>query len=653
MVAEAIQADDPDRDVVRGVALLQLAAIHAAQAEGFSLQQVLEIEGLPELHWFEAEVSWKARLVGDPAIFARYEQLVAEHQGRLGRPVTPLDDDLRAWVAFLRAYGSHPAPFELLAELGLGLNDLARLSRLWRRRFDSEANQAKQAEKLAAKHELRWQRHAQLPELPPIQVGEPRLLPSELAGSYRQVQSAGVEEEPGHEAVPVLGLDRYAALVAELELAGAGAAPVLARFDLDEAAAAAIDEAWRARLDSDDELAADFRILVAHYRNAAARRQRAGDLELSVGRTPSAASPHGPPTAAVVRPQAQVPSSPRPSPWRSTQSAGGRPLASTSSQLDATALAIPTLGAVDVLPFSGRAASPPPVAVAAQLPARAADVDGTSAIIPALLESEVTPFDPEPRARAQDLLVPRASVTELSTAAGGGRGRFITLPFRGSVPFLPSVVTEPSGQRLDSGVDGTSVLIPTLLDQPVLPFGVTAEIPSGEAQPLAQPLAAAVAHSEAEGSDESVSEEPTATMAPADPATVRREAVPRRPPDELDTTHMIPLLVLDEEPPPQDALPEQAMPSAAGDDRVCDFGAVPGEPALQLTLEQLASLHAELATGVEQATVIRTRYRLQDEASQRRLEARWRQRFAAHPEERARYELKLREFQAWLAGRQR
>ena len=60
--------------LLRGVPLEQVAAVHAAVAEGFDLDEILSVESLPKRAWFEAELSWKRRLVEDGDIFADYER---------------------------------------------------------------------------------------------------------------------------------------------------------------------------------------------------------------------------------------------------------------------------------------------------------------------------------------------------------------------------------------------------------------------------------------------------------------------------------------------------------------------------------------------------------------------------------------------------
>ena len=95
-----------------------------------------------------------ARLAADTAtgpLFVAFAEKRAEAEDWFARPVAPLNDELRTWIAFLGAYGKHPAPFEMLARFGLRLSDLARLSRRWARRFeDDEALRKRAAEIMKA-----------------------------------------------------------------------------------------------------------------------------------------------------------------------------------------------------------------------------------------------------------------------------------------------------------------------------------------------------------------------------------------------------------------------------------------------------------------------------------------------------------------------
>jgi hypothetical protein len=89
-----------------------------------------------------------------------------------------------------------------------------------------------------------------------------------------------------------------------------------------------------------------------------------------------------------------------------------------------------------------------------------------------------------------------------------------------------------------------------------------------------------------------------------------------------------------------------------------DDGAVPSSvgkvpPFPTMTLDQFASLQAELAVHPGGADAIRARYHLRDEASQRHLEEHWQARFAASPVERRAFTTKVGQFRRWLEEHRR
>ncbi len=131
---------------------MQLAAVAAARAEGFPLEEILNAEGLEAASYRAADVAYKRRLV-DPAdrelLCANYQNELALAEDRLTRKVSPIDEDVDAWVRFLGAYGSQLAPADWLLAIGLTLPDISRLSRTWKRRFDADDDLCKQAEKSA------------------------------------------------------------------------------------------------------------------------------------------------------------------------------------------------------------------------------------------------------------------------------------------------------------------------------------------------------------------------------------------------------------------------------------------------------------------------------------------------------------------------
>jgi hypothetical protein len=71
-------------------------------------------------------------------------------------------------------------------------------------------------------------------------------------------------------------------------------------------------------------------------------------------------------------------------------------------------------------------------------------------------------------------------------------------------------------------------------------------------------------------------------------------------------------------------------------------------PFPRLTLEQYASLHAELAVRPERSGETLLRYHVLHEAARGALDEHWRKQFADHPEARATFEGMLAQFTGWL-----
>ncbi|WP_437314384.1 hypothetical protein [Sorangium sp. So ce385] len=154
-----------------GISLARYAAVKAAVTEGFPLADVLAVEGLSPRTFARADLAWKQRLAAEPELLAAYEQELARAEDWLDRQVEPLANDPAAWASFLAAFGAHPAPFELLQENDLGMNDVARLRRLWARRAAEDAKVG----------ELLKDLHAKPGKLGPLRAGPRVLRPSRMA----------------------------------------------------------------------------------------------------------------------------------------------------------------------------------------------------------------------------------------------------------------------------------------------------------------------------------------------------------------------------------------------------------------------------------------------------------------------------------------
>lgn len=644
---------DP-QSAVRGVPLVQLAAVHAAVAEGFALAAVLELEGVPRAVWSEAEVSWKARLVSAESEMSRYAAELSRQQDRLARRVAPLEKELESWIHFLRCYEAHPDPFDLLTAVGLGLNDMSRLGRHWNRRFDLDPKLAKSAAKLSLKIEGRIEK-GEKPRLPMIEVTEAQLTPSPAAGSYvAPSAAAGAQATQLPESTPVLGLDQYAALCADLRVAEPrDHDAVLARYQIDARHAVAIDEAWRARLACDRELMSDFRVLVGHYEQTAALRRRSAAQPRSLAQSPDAAQP--PAAAPAITP---IDAFLAPLPISAPPESLPMPPAGTAPGV--------VMSHYRVLPFQGSVRALPRIAdeLPPRPPRRDGDIDATTDVIPALRDSEILPFgnteEEPPQHDDLDGTMMLGAISfddhDLLPFSGSSSGPPLSdmtiLP--GSVPF-PLVGGEPGSLDMtggillslsdssplpfETGLDTSASFIITLSDDDVIGVDTTGEV-AALTDDEALPFSSASPPPQRAPVPVQVAAPISRSRDPLDMTTVVRSldfdlVTPPDEDNELDATTLFNAvdLGLDDIDEPDDPAPSEAPPT--------------------FTLDQLASLHAELSVAPHDAVAIRARYQLFDHASQRRWEAYWLARFDAQPHERAAYDHKLAQFRAWLVSRPR
>ncbi|WP_437316073.1 hypothetical protein [Sorangium sp. So ce385] len=130
-------------EVEGGVSLSRYAAVHAALSEGFSLDAALVRERVSLASWGDAEPAWAARLAesagGDQALLGRYDALLAEARARYSRRIRPIDEDVRAWLGFLRAWSSSGDHLAFLDARGVRFSDIARLQIRWAERIASDA----------------------------------------------------------------------------------------------------------------------------------------------------------------------------------------------------------------------------------------------------------------------------------------------------------------------------------------------------------------------------------------------------------------------------------------------------------------------------------------------------------------------------------
>ena len=180
-----------------GVPLMQLAAVAAARAEGFSLEEALDTEGLGPAEYRAAELAFKVRLANPlerDRLVAEYKIELMHAENRSVRKVFPLDEDVDAWVRFLRSYAAKSSPVEWLAAIGLSLPDLARLSRAWNHRFESDESLRKRAENAA--------REKKPYDISSLRISAPKLIASPATRLFAEPTSVETTPEIPEQAVP-------------------------------------------------------------------------------------------------------------------------------------------------------------------------------------------------------------------------------------------------------------------------------------------------------------------------------------------------------------------------------------------------------------------------------------------------------------------
>ncbi|MBI4957609.1 MAG: hypothetical protein HY908_36725 [Myxococcales bacterium] len=342
-----------------GVPLLQYAAVVAAQGDGFSREDVLAVEGLDTTAWRRAELGFRPLLArgGEPLI--RYQDRLVEAEERLARRATPLDEDVDVWARFLAVAAKRKDMSALLHEHGLHPNDLARLGRLWGRRFADDPALAERAAQRVA------QPAGSQDALPVLRLEAARLVPSPAArqrahsATRPAAESAPRAQTPG----PELDLDAFARLDAELRTRPAARAVAFARHGLCLARGEAVEREWRERLRGDALLGADCRMRSAHHeRLLRLAAESAVAIDASTRTQPSPAS--------VVAATPAAPSAARPAAGAHELSP---PLALGVNQ---TAIVDRHLLGLDALPFRGvEPARPPATPEPQRLPSAQARAD--------------------------------------------------------------------------------------------------------------------------------------------------------------------------------------------------------------------------------------------------------------------------------------
>ncbi|WP_437601945.1 hypothetical protein WMF28_10045 [Sorangium sp. So ce590] len=578
-----------------GISLAQYAAVRAAVAEGFPLADVLAVEGLAPRTFARADLAWKQRLAAELELLAAYEQELAHAEDWLDRQVEPLAEDPTAWASFLAAFGAHPAPFDLLQENDLGMNDVARLRRRWARCAAEDAKVGELLEEL----------HAKPGKLGPLRIAPRVLRPSRVA------EARGPAKGPADEhsaAVPLgepgLGLAEYAALCAELDALPEQRERVLRRRGLvDEEMRAALNGRWQAALERDAALAKDFERLQAHHARRLemllARAREAGNVERSPASVAASSAPAALSSGAIAGPRASIVSP--------------AALQGTGPLLDVPRGAVVPFVPMHAELVTGKAEPKPP---------RAAESLTGTAPLPDIPRGPALPF---PQSGAAKVVKrPPPAIAETAPLSDIPRGPALPFTAGASGTPVPSTPTaRPQQPRAPREVAETSPL-QTPPHGPVIPFA--AMDPTRRAGALA-----------------------ASKPAPPAAADLRETSLNLAiPPELLTQTASTPATVTGAASQTFAASPLFRPSSTAGDGSTAPL---PESPDMILPLTQYAALCAELALSPATADEIFRRYGLGSGEMRSAVDAAWKERLLGDPAEYSRWQDMVQRYYAHFARR--
>jgi hypothetical protein len=563
-----------------GVTVEQYAGVNAAMIEGFGLPEVLASEGLDAAMWSRAAVGWSTRIAKagtTGALSLTYQEKLAFAQEWLGRRIEPLCADLEAWFGFLGAWSAHPAPFDLLKELGLQSTDVARVQGAWTRRIEADEKLRKRVVEVALKR---------LSAVPKLTVTKATLRPfpwsRTAAPAAPKALEASVSPAFFDEA---LGLDGYAEIVSELAVPRANRFRVLAGHDLREAEFVALAALWSARCAADALLAQDFRRLVAH----------------STARRRAAENSHRPAARAVAPRIVEIPIIEAPPEAVVVLRRAPSPLAGTALALD-----VPRGPA---LPFVEGAVSTPLLAEPAARDEKASRAGvnlGGTALALDVPRGPALPFargvEPSSADPARIAPVARGGAANL-----GGTSLALEVPRGPALPFAEGDAAAASTMAASTAVEPIA--------RPPSKLGGTAlavDVPSGPALPFARGAAAD-------------------SKAPL-PAVAKRSKLAG-----LSFGLTI----------PKDLPVARSAPAAVAPEIAAVAAVSAPAPPPPLTLEQHASLCAELSFAPDTGAEILARYRLSAEAKVL-VDQFYRERVAESAEVRAAWDRGYRGYYAWL-----
>ena len=568
-----------------GLSLEQYAGLTAALVEGFPAPDVLALETLDETSWRASSASWKLELAGA----GPEGPLFREYRDKLVVAedwlTRPIDPLDGDLAAWLAFLGAFSAHAAPFELLqSLGLG-MNDLARM-QRRWAKRMSEDEQLGKKAAELAKK-----QPGELPRVRAGEAKLKPFPWskagARSAPRLQQAAAAAALGRPIDDELGLDRYASISVELALDPKGAAGVLARYGLSQGELEAADQRWKARIEADPALERDWRGLYAYYHARFGAFSKQAQV-IDARRAPAELPEPPPPPISLPTPISSPAPIPPPAPI----------FASTS-----LSLSIPTRPGAAVRARSGAGG----------------DRQGLSRRGEGEAASRRSRWDLTLGRRPAR---PRAALRDL-TGAGAQTG----------------ARPEPKPEPKPVPLAGTSLAL-DVPRGPALPFV------AGEAPPAVAESSPASAKEKRPG--DALRGTSLAVDVPREPALPFDPPPARAKPNklaELSFGLQVPRELLQPRPAPSPPKAEAAPPSALPKPPPPSVQATPWSP--ELTLEQYASLCAELAMRPERAAEVLARYR-QTAESRARLDQHYRARVEGSPEVRAAWERAYQAYYEWL-----
>jgi hypothetical protein len=249
-------------DALFGVSLRQYATIIAGRDDGLPLDELLDFAEVEAKTWPRAHEAWSDRILedvdADGPLAEALEAAMAEAQRGFIRRLPPLDEDLKAWLDFERAWSFEVDPAPFLERMRMRPSDITRLQALWAERLQGDQALAIRALTILTEEPG----PVRAPEPEPTRIG-PR---ARATTAHRDPRTSQGSRD--------LTLERYASLSVTLADYPDRAAQTLEAYRVTPEQKVALDAQWHARFAIEPELERAFHEACATYRGWLSRAGR-------------------------------------------------------------------------------------------------------------------------------------------------------------------------------------------------------------------------------------------------------------------------------------------------------------------------------------------------------------------------------------------